>query len=296
MKTELETIIVEQDGRTVTITLNRPDKLNAINDTMLKELKETFERLTGDPDIRVVVIKGAGKAFSAGQDLSGVDTQLVMPPDPLTKPYLSELHVQALRSYQIWRSFFDFPRFTIAQVHGHCLGAGCDLAMTCRAVFAAEDAIFGDPSVRMGLAPANPLWVWRVGVKKAKELLLASEYVSGKEAERIGLATKAVPADRLEDEVKAAAALMAGFGTMGGYDEEVGFEMFSRAALDAAGFSAAWRYTSHLWALSAAQRPGRSITGRGEFNFYDARARHGLKAAIRKRDAPYRAPYRAYES
>ena len=285
---KLDTIRVEKEKNSGAIILNRPDKLNAINDTMLRELQQAFNWFQEDSNIRVVVIKGAGRAFSVGQDLSGINTSLVMPPDPRTKPYLSELHELALRNYQIWRSFFDFPRFTIAQVHGYCLGAGCDLAMMCQAVFATEDAILGDPSVRMGLAPTNPLWVWRIGVKKAKELLLASEYTTGKEAERIGLVTKAVPLERLEEEVQAAVELMGKFGTMGGYDEEAGFEIFARAAWEAAGLGAAWRYTSSLRALSAAQRPGRSIIDRGEFNFYEARDKEGVKAAIRRRDAPYR--------
>jgi enoyl-CoA hydratase len=282
-----QTIKLEKEGKVGWLILNRPAKLNAINDTMLHEIESGLEVLQQDPNIWVVVIKGEGGNFSVGQDLSGVDTAEVMPPNPYTKPYLSELYEMAMKNYLRWQAIFDFPRWTIAQVQGYCLGMGCDLAMCCRTVIAAEDSVFGDPSIRMGLAPTNPLWVWRIGLKKAKELLLTGRYIDGKEAERIGLVMKAVPEEQLEKEVSINADTLSKYGTIGGFDMQVGWFAFDRASFDLAGLAAGWRLVSNYHALSAIQRPGRSYIDRGGFDFYRIREEKGLKEAIRQRDLPF---------
>ncbi len=284
----LETVTVEKVDQVGKITLNRPEKLNAINDAMMRDLEAALDQMQQDPDIWVVVIKGAGEAFSVGQDLSGVGTSEVMPPQPRAKAYLGDMFETAMRNCLRWQAIFDFPRWTIAEVHGYCLGAGCDLAMACRMVMAAEDAVFGDPSIRMGLASPNPLWTWRVGLKKTKEMLFTGKYIDGREAERIGLVMKAIPPDKLEEETNLAAESCAKFGTIGGFDGQAGFWAFDRATYDLSGLSAAWRLASNLHTLSAIQRPGRSIIDRGEFDFYEVRDKRGLKAAIEARDAPFR--------
>jgi enoyl-CoA hydratase len=242
------------------------------------------------PEIQVVVVKGKGRCFSVGQDLSGVNTSEVMPPDPRTKPYESEIFEMARRRFHRLRSILDFPRFTIAQVHGYCLGIGCELAICCQSIIAAEDAVFGDPSIRMGLAPANPLWTWRVGLKKAKELLLTGQYIDGREAERIGLVMKAVPLKELENKVQLEALSKLQLGTIGGFDMQVTWGQFHQAAFETTGLSAAWRLSSCLHSLSAIQRPGRSFIDRGGFNFYKIREEKGLKAALKERDEPFE-PY-----
>lgn len=283
-----ENVLLEVEGSVATITLNRPEKLNAINDAMLRELGAALDEVRRDQDSLVLIIKGSGRSFSAGQDLSGVGTDEVMPPDPRSKSYLTDMFATAMQNQWRWQSIFEFPKYTIAQVHGYCLGAGLDLAMSCRAIIAAEDAVFGDPSVRMGLASPNPLWTFRIGLKKAKELLLTGKYIDGKEAERIGLVMKAVPAAKLEEEVNLAAE---GFGKsagIGGFDQLADFWAYDMAVLDLAGLAAARRLAGNAYILSAIQRPGRSIIDRGEFNFYDVREKKGLKAAIAARDAPFR--------
>lgn len=282
-----QTIKLENEGKIGRIVLNRPEKLNAINDTMLREIETGLGELQKDPNIWVVIIKGAGGNFSAGQDLSGVNTAEVMLPDPHTKPFLSDLYEAAMKSYLRWQAIFDFPRWTIAQVQGFCLGMGCDLAMCCRTVIAAEDSIFGDPSIRMGLAPNNPLWVWRIGLKKAKELLYTGKYIDGREAEKLGLIMKAVPAVQLEEEVAINADVLAKYGTIGGFDMQVGWFAFDRASFDLAGLAAGWRLTTNYHALSAIQRPGRTYIDREGFDFYRVREEKGLREAIRQRDLPF---------
>ncbi len=270
-----------------TITLNRPDKLNAINNVLLGELMQALNEVEGIADARVVIIKGKGSNFSVGQDLSGENTSEVMPPDPRGKPYQTQFYEFSRHQLQRLRALLDFPRFTIAQVHGYCLGLGCDIALCCQTIVCSEDAVFGDPSIRLGLAPHNPLWTWRVGLKKTKEMLLTGKYIDGREAERIGLVMKAMPREKLESFVNAEATNRANVGTIGGYDLLIAWQQNHMTVFDLAGLSAAWRYSSSVYTVSAMQRPERSYLGRGGFNFYKARQEKGLKGAIEERDKPF---------
>lgn len=275
------------EDKIATIVLNRPEKLNAINDALLEELMQALKEIENIVDTRVVIIKGKGSSFSVGQDLSGAGTSEVMPPDPRGKPYESQFYEFARRQFYRWRSLLDYPRFTIAQVHGYCLGAGCDLALCCQTIIASEDAVFGDPSIRMGFAPANPLWTWRVGLKKTKELLLTGKYVDGREAERIGLVMKSVPLEELENTVQTEASTKAYSGTIGGFDLQAAWVQNHQTVFEMAGLSSAWRYSSNAYAMSAVQRPERSYMGRGGFNFYKIWQEKGVKAAIEERDNPF---------
>ena len=277
------------EGRVATVTLNRPDKLNAINDDLLNDLMQVLEDIERTTGLEVVIFKGKGRCFSVGQDLSGVNTKEVMPPDPRPKPYESEVFDYARRQFQRWRSIVDYPRFTIAQVHGYCLGAGLDLAMCCKVVIASEDAVFGDPSIRLGFAPHNPLWTWRVGLKKAKELLLTGNYIGAKEAERIGLVMRVEPADKIDEVVKNESLTHLKLDTMGGFDLKVSWGQFHQSCFDIAGLSASWRMATNMYALSAIQRPTRSYIDRGGFNFYKIRDEKGYKSAISERDKPFEA-------
>lgn len=281
-------IILKIEGAVATITLNRPEKLNAINDAMFRELLAALDEVRQDWGSMVVVIKGAGQAFSAGQDLSGVGTDEVMPPNPRSKAYLYNMFATEMQNQWRWQTIFEFPKITVAQVHGYCLGAGLDMAMACRAIIATEDALLGDPSVRMGLASPNPLWTYRIGLKKSKELLLTGKYIDGKEAEQIGLVMKAVPTDKLEEEMSSITEGFTKSAGIGGFDQLADFWSFNMAALDLGGLAAARRLAGNAHVLSAIQRPGRSITDCGEFNFHDVRDKKGLKAAIEERDAPFK--------
>lgn len=289
---EYKYIILEKeaDGHKAFITLNRPEKLNAINDQMMDELIAALDEIEMDDSIWVVVIKGAGSCFSVGQDLSGAeDTKESSPLDPRPKPYLSDIWETGHRNMARFRRIYDFGRPIIAQVHGYCLGTGCDIALCCYGVVTSEDAVFGDPSVRLGMATRNPLWTWRVGLKKATELLLTGRYIDGKEAERIGLATIAVPLEKLEEETLKGASIQESGASMGGLDQTVSWRMCTHIGLEGCGMSTAWRFCANIAATSAIQRSGRSITDRGGFDFWGIREKQGLKAALEARDKPFEA-------
>src|SRR3990167_9499737 len=104
-------IVLEKDGRFGWLTLNRPEKLNAINDELWSEFKEAMAEVARDQDIWILIIKGAGRSFSTGQDISGVGTSEIMPPDPRSKPYMSERFEADIKRLHEWRTIFDFPRF-----------------------------------------------------------------------------------------------------------------------------------------------------------------------------------------
>ena len=202
----LETVIYEVKENIAKITMNRPEKRNALNHQLLLDLDAAFEEADSDAEVRVVILAGTGKAFSAGYDLGG-------------SPYTSvpEGHDQwttgnSLRTLRgISERYLRIVRFrkpVIAQVHGYCLAAGCYLQMCCDVAIAAEDAVLGHP-LGSGGVTSMPLWIWFLGVRKAKELLFTNKLIGGKEAERIGLVNIAVPADELEPTVWKMAQQMA---------------------------------------------------------------------------------------
>lgn len=261
------------------ITLNRPAKLNAVNDAMLAELDDVIKRAEPDLEAKVIVIKGAGRAFSTGQDLSGEGTSEVMPPDPRHHLPTRQLQDAFRRWNRRWEHLFNIPKPTIAQVHGYCLGVGCYLTMVCDITVAAEDAVFGDPSLRMGLLPAMPLLPWLIGNKKARELLYTGRYFSGKEAEKLGLVNKAVPRAKLEEEVLRLAEGMSLLPT----DTLAVAKDSVNSVMEARGVGAAWRFTGEMQILMQ-----RRALSKGDFNFYQVREEKGLKAAIAERDAPFK--------
>lgn len=290
----MPTVLYERRGRIAYITLHRSAKLNAINDTMWRELLAALTVARDDQEVRTVVLRGAGRAFSVGQDLSGEDTAETVPPDPRTRPFLADVwRGEQLRRERLeW--FFRYPKDTIAQVHGYCLALACDLAMMCQTVVCADDAVFGDPSIRAGYAPQQPLWLWKIGYRKACELLLTGATISGREAQRLGLATISVPAEDLASEVERTAELVARQQGIAGRDgHAVGYGPMplggtARRGIvwDAAGLATAWDFASYLRFLSAVQRRGFAP---GEYHFFEARDRLGLRGAIAERDAPFRA-------
>ena len=280
-----ENVILEKEGRIARIILNRPEKLNAINDVMKADIEAALKEVEQDPELWVVIIKSNGEAFCVGQDVNETGTSEVMTQDPRDRWYLSELWELERRQIAWWQNIFTFPRYTIAQIHGYALAWGCDLAMVCRTSIAADDAIFGDPSIRAGFTSPNPLWTWKVGHRKAKELLFTGKYVDGKEAARIGLITMAVPLDRLEEEVNLAAEGLIVGAPIGGFDMEAFCMGYGRTGFNIAGLTTAWDYASNVHAISAIQRRGFAP---GEYNFFVAREEYGLKRAFRERDRPFK--------
>lgn len=276
---DYKSIIYEIKDNIGWVTLNRPEKLNAINDEMLRELDDMFVLAEQDLDVKVLVIKGAGRAFSSGQDLSGAGTDEVLPPSPHSKLSSKAVLEAARRRSRRWEYIFNVCKPTIAQVHSHCLGAGMYLALSCDLTIASEDALFGDPSLRMGILPDFPLLSWLVGVKRASAMLLSGKPLTAKEAERCGLINKAVRNDQLDAEVR---RLAKGLSLLHSDALAVAKDSLN-AAMEARGVGAAWRFTSDMELLM--QR--RTIQS-GDFDFEKMRDKLGLKDAIQARDNPFK--------
>lgn len=204
-----ETVLYDVADRIATITLNRPDALNTIVPPMPEEVEAAVHLAVKDPAVKVIVLRGAGRAFCAGYDFGGGfhhwDQQLTTDGqwDPgkdfvaATAPAMAP--TQKLMS--IWRS----PKPVIAQVHGWCVGGGSDFALCADLVIASEDARIGTPYSRMWGAYLSGMWLYRLGLTKAKEYALTGKPLSGVEAAEVELINRAVPFERLEEEVALAA-------------------------------------------------------------------------------------------
>jgi enoyl-CoA hydratase len=204
-----ETVLYDVADRIATITLNRPDALNTIVPPMPEEVEAAVQLAVEDPAVKVIVLRGAGRAFCAGYDFGGGfhhwDQQLTTDGqwDPgkdfvsATSPAMAP--TQKLMS--IWRS----PKPVIAQVHGWCVGGGSDFALCADLVIASEDARIGTPYSRMWGAYLSGMWLYRLGLAKAKEYALTGKPLSGVEAAEVELINRAVPFEHLEEEVALAA-------------------------------------------------------------------------------------------
>jgi enoyl-CoA hydratase len=191
------------------ITLNRPERLNAITRQLTAGLEEAVGRANADQAVRVIVLRGAGRAFCAGYDLQGAPQaeasaqQSTGGWDPVVDFRFMSANVRSFMS--LWES----RKPVIAQVHGWCVGGGTDLALCSDLIFMAEDARIGYPPSRIWGTPTTCMWIYRLGLEHAKRLMLTGEPVDGPEAVRLGLASKAVPADRLAAEVESFAEKLA---------------------------------------------------------------------------------------
>ncbi len=181
------------------ITLNRPEKINALSGELLAELEMALAKAAWDDDIRVIVIRGSGRGFGAGYDLSGGGGSGGDAPRQ-SRLTTSRQNLQEGSRRQMF--LFNLPKVTIAQVHGYCLAGSCEYAMMTDLIVAADDARIGHPGIRGLGHPRNScMWPMIIGLRKAKELMYTGDQLSGKEAAEIGMINKAVPADQLEAEV-----------------------------------------------------------------------------------------------
>jgi enoyl-CoA hydratase len=195
-----ETVLFEPDGAVAYITLNRPEKLNAISPQLRNDLEAALREADNGDEIRVVVLRAAGRAFCAGYDL----TPQVRPAgEPVQRRSIAQDRDGLRKSIERWLWMWNFRKPIIAQVHGFCLAGGGELAGMCDIIFCAEDAKFGHPAGRaLGIPPTLGLWPMKIGMLKSKELLFTGDTIDGKEAERIGMVNHAVPAAELGDYVK----------------------------------------------------------------------------------------------
>ena len=253
----------------VRLILNRPAKLNALSIELVRALSAAIETATTDPRVRVLVIEGAGRAFSAGYDLT--EEAEGGTPGPVEWRAMLATDVAATLG------ILECPKPVIAQVHGYALAGGLELAMACDLIVAAEGTRLGEPEIRYGSAPVTLLMPYLIGQKKTRELLLTGDLIDAVEAERIGLINRVVPADRLVAEVDAIA------GRLPPTPPEVMGPtkgMLNRA-MDAAGFRVAVEAGIDLGAIiNAADTP--------EQREWDTIVRRdGLKAALVWRDRRY---------
>src|ERR1700741_298251 len=185
------TIRLHRSNAVATLTLDRPQRLNAINKQMLSELQHALDTVERDPELRALVINGAGGNFSSGFDLS---EQME------ARPTGVEVWREILgRDFDTVTRFWHFRKPTIAAVKGYCLAGGCELALCCDMPLASEDAVFGEPELKFGAGIVVMILPWLVGPKYAKEIILrGADRISALEAARIGLINRVVPGDQLE--------------------------------------------------------------------------------------------------
>jgi enoyl-CoA hydratase len=204
-------VLYERDGRVARITLNRPERLNAIDGEMPRALREAVARANDDDQVHVVVLAGAGRAFCAGYDLKlyaerpgRASYTQAMPWDP-TVDY-RQMNENTACFMSLWRSL----KPVICKVQGYAVAGGSDIALCADLVIMAEDARIGYPPARVWGCPTTAMWVYRLGAERAKRLLLTGDLISGREAARLGLVAEAVPSRRLDAAVERLAARMAG--------------------------------------------------------------------------------------
>ena len=197
--TSYQNILVEQRGRVGLVTLNRPKQLNALNDALMDELGAALLAFDADAGIGAIVVTGNAKAFAAGADIGGMAQLSYM--DVYMTGYIS----------RNWETIRSIRKPVIAAVGGFALGGGCELAMMCDIVIAAQDARFGQPEIKLGIIPGaggTQRLPRAVGKAKAMDLILTGRMMNAEEAERAGLVSRIVPSETLvEDAVAVAAAI-----------------------------------------------------------------------------------------
>ncbi len=195
----LQTVLYETRGPIAVLTLNRPDKLNAIDARMVADLGGALDRAEADAEVRAIVLRGAGRAFSAGFDLDMGDGA-----------GLGFLRSELTKDFQIIMRFWDCPTPTVAAVHTYCLGSAMEMAVACDVTVAAEGCCFGAPEVRFGSGIVALILPWVIGHKQAKELLLTGDdKIPPERALALGLVNRVVPEDACFDEALAIARSIA---------------------------------------------------------------------------------------
>ncbi|MEE9285848.1 MAG: enoyl-CoA hydratase-related protein [Dehalococcoidia bacterium] len=271
-----DNILYSKADRIARITLNRPEKLNPLSNPLRDDLEHALRDAEDDPDTHVIIIKGAGRAFSAGYDLMRHDFQ------PRTTGTMQEQIDLIRKSGQRWmQCIWNLRKPVIAQVHGYCMAGGNDLAGVCDLTFAAEDAIFSvNESRALGINHLFGMWPLLIGMKKTKELFFTGGFLTGKEAEELGLINRAFPADRLEEEVEKFAAKMAMLPNELLHSHKHAINRW----FEIMGLDAMVKSTAE-WDIIAAKNPNNAA-------WAEISRAQGVRAAIEWRDAPFHDDFR----
>jgi enoyl-CoA hydratase len=203
-----DTVLYEAQDAVATLTLNRPDRLNAIVPALIDELNAALDRAQADPDVRVIRLRGAGRSFCAGYDIDwGAEMMEQVdaggPWDPIVDYQSMSRYVNTYM--RLWRS----PKPVIAQVHGFCVGGGTDFALCSDLIVCSEDCRIGYPPARVWGSPTTMMWVYRLGLERTKRVLLTGDPLDGRRAVEWGLASEAVPEAELDDTALALAKRVA---------------------------------------------------------------------------------------
>lgn len=205
------TVLYSVEGRVATLTLNRPERLNAIDDRMPADIEAAVARANADDAVHVIVLTGAGRGFCSGYDLKffaenprGVYGSQEMPWDPMVDYALMK------RNTEQFMSLFRSYKPVIAKINGPAVAGGSDIALCCDLIVMAEEAQIGYPPARVWGCPTTAMWVYRLGPEKAKRMLLTGDLIDGREAQRMGLVYQSVPLADLNATVDALAARMQG--------------------------------------------------------------------------------------
>jgi len=194
-QSDYRTILIDHNNRVLTLTLNRPDHLNAVDEVMHEELSRVFSDAARDKDSDIIVITGSGRAFCAGGDIEWLQ-------DGIDNPLSFER--TAVEGKQIVFSLLDCEKPIVAKVNGPAIGLGATLALFCDVIFAATEAKFADPHVRVGLVAGDGgavIWPQLIGYAKAKEYLMTGDPLIASDAAQIGLINYAVTPEKLDDTV-----------------------------------------------------------------------------------------------
>ena len=193
-----ETVLYAVEGRVATLTLHRPDRLNAIVPALIADLDAALDRAQADDAVHAIRLRGAGRVFCAGYDIDWgarmmEEAESGRPWDPM-----EDLRNMSRFVFDTFMALWRSPKPVIAQVHGFCVGGGTDFALCSDLIVCAEDVRIGYPPARVWGSPTTSMWVYRLGLERAKRLLLTGDALTGRKAAEWGLASEAVPADELD--------------------------------------------------------------------------------------------------
>ena len=268
-----QNVIYERRDSIAYITLNRPDKLNALNSGMVADLQDALDVVEADSEVRVAIITGAGRAFSAGFDIN---------PDPASpSPHGGSAdqwrsHLQGL--IDTFMKVWNLPKPVIAAVNGYALGGACELVQVCDIKIASERAVLGEPEIRAGFGPPLLITPYSVNLAAAKELLLTGDTVDAWEAARIGLVSRVVPHDQLMEECERVARKMCLMSQLGVKMTKIAVNR----ALESMGFLNAVSQNLELMTIFD------TSTSPEQEEFNAVAAEQGLRAALNWRDARFR--------
>ncbi len=269
-------ILYSVADRVARITLNRPEKRNALSLALRRQLIDAVREAERDDAVTVVVIDGAGPCFSAGYDLA--DPRDEKPPGWLESEHFDSWSDQFARSvFRDWTTIWDLLKPVVAKVHGYCLAGGAELMSMCDIAFVADDAVIGYPPMRGMSSPDTPFFPWKMPMAQAKYLQLTGNSVTGQEAARMGWVAKSFPAAELEERVQRELRPLA--------QVDPALLAANKLVLNQAYELMGMRtHLAGAWQLH--QLSGRYRQRAGEFG--EVARRDGLRAAIDRRDEAFR--------